>query len=102
MIDRRQQITYRSIIFTTFNADSALADGRQHFVRINNGGGSIKETESLETSNRQEGRIEFTSFDLVQTGLHIAPQYIDLDIGPRAEKKRFAPQRGGANAGANW
>ena len=60
----------------------------------------IEPAEPLQPGTREDGRDELAAVELGEARPDIAAQRHDGEVGPRVEKLRLAPHRGGADDGA--
>ncbi len=87
VVDGRQPGARAAIVGAAFDADRALADGRQDLF-LGHRRADMRHAEALQASQRQQRRFDHTGFALGQAGVDIAAQVHDLEVGPQMQQLR--------------
>ena len=97
VVDGRQHLGRARIVLPALDADGALRDGRKHFGRLYGRGGDVRHAQPVQPGHGKEGAGRDAVFEFLQSGLHIPPEFDDVEIGTAVQKLRLASEAGRAD-----
>ena len=100
VIERRQQGQQLGIVGTAFDAQRALAAGRQADFGRQFVGDARIQPQPAQPGSGEDDRVEVAGIELAQPGLDVAAQAEHLEIGARFADLQAAAQARGAHPGA--
>jgi len=100
VVQRSQQAIDVGIVPAAFDADGALAHGRQAIFRSQVLGDARFQPQALQARRRQNDGVVALGFEFIQARAHVAAQVEHLAVGKTQFELALAAQAGGADAGA--
>ena len=94
----RQQVTKVAGIFPDLDTQSALPCGRDHAIDLEHAADPMRQPQTLQARSGQHDGVKAPLIELAKTGVQIAAQRLDAQVGPLAEQLHHAPQARGAHA----
>ena len=88
------------VIGAAFDADGALADGRQENVGRENFGDAMRCAEAIEARFGEHDGVVFAAFDFAEARVNVAAKIANVEIGAKMKELRAATEAAGADAGA--
>ena len=95
----RQQREKVCSVLAAFNAQRALAHGRQKAFRVQNLDVGRVQAQAAQTGRGQHDGIVTALAQLAQTRVHIAAQALNAQVGPQGQQLGLTAQAAGAYAG---
>src|SRR5205814_641497 len=82
VVERGEQPLRPGVVGTALQAESALADRVKHPARVEDFGDVRTKAETFEARLGEDGRVEVLLDELAQTGLDVAANVDELEVGP--------------------
>ena len=97
VVDRGEHGFGVDITGAAFDANRPLCDSGQHQRIVDRGGGDVLHAQPVQAGHRKEGAFGHAIGELFQTGLHVAAEFDDPQVGALVQELRAAAQAGGAH-----
>jgi hypothetical protein len=100
VVKRREQRPGLGIAGTALDRDRALGGGRDEAWRAQALADAFAQAQPLQAGGGQDDGVVIAGIELGQTGIDVAAQVAQLQVGPVRPQQGLAAQRGGADDGA--
>ena len=88
------------VVRASLDPQSALSDGGEHDIGVNDLSDAAAHAKPIHTGNREDDGVELAGIKLLQARVHVAAQIHGFEIGAIVAKLRLAAQAAGAHARA--
>ncbi len=92
-----EQGVHPGVVGAAFDAHRALPDRRQAVGGVDGAADALREAEPDQAGGGEDHRVVFALVQLAQTGVDVAAQRADLQVGPAVGELALAAQAGGAH-----